>query len=53
MWQVTLNAGEVRTGVDFAFDYRGPSGQDLDTIEGRLLRIPMATGSTTWANSRW
>ena len=32
-----IDAGTVATGIDFGNSYRGPGGQDLDTIEGRLF----------------
>jgi hypothetical protein len=36
-WNVEVGAGEIVTGIDFGNHYRGPGGQDVDVIRGRLF----------------
>lgn len=43
-WEVEIGAGTVATNVDFGNHYRGPGGQDLDVIAGRLFVDPNGNG---------
>ncbi len=44
VWTVQIGAGTVAKRIDFGNHFRGPGGQDLDVVAGRLFLDPNGNG---------